>query len=90
MPQNLTHWTFKYIFFCLTFVQPITEPIEDDALLASGHQTDGAALHRRAIVDVVLKNEDLQEPEREEIHIDQNLGATKQVTTHLLNRENPK
>lgn len=43
-----------------TFIQPIAEPVEDAALFASGHQTNGAALHRRAIVDVVFKNEDLQ------------------------------
>lgn len=48
-----------------TFIQPITEPIEDDALFASRHQTYRSALHRRAIVDVVLKNEDLKESERE-------------------------
>lgn len=55
-------------FYGLTFVQPITEPVEDDALLAGRHQTNGAALHCRAIVDVVLKNEYLQEPERDETH----------------------
>lgn len=45
----------------LTFIQPITEPVEDDALLPGGDQSDGATLHCGAIVDVVLKNEDLQE-----------------------------
>lgn len=48
----------------LTFIQPITEPVEDAALFAGGHQPDGSALHRRAIVDVVFKNEDLQQGER--------------------------
>ena len=43
----------------LTFVEPVAEPVEDDPLLAGGHQTDGATLHCGAIVDVVLENEDL-------------------------------
>lgn len=53
----------------LTFIQPIAEPVEDAALFASGHQTDGSALHRRAIVDVVFKNEDLQEAERRGVNL---------------------
>lgn len=53
----------------LTFIQPVTEPVEDDALLAGRHQTNGAALHGGAIVDVVLENEDLQEPERGGRHL---------------------
>lgn len=58
---------FPSSFFCLTFIEPIAEAVEDDTLLAGGHQANGAALHRRAIVDVVLKNEDLPGRERPEI-----------------------
>lgn len=64
-------------FSCFTFIEPITEPIEDDALLASRHQTNGAVVHPGAIVDVVLENEDLQEPEREEVDFN-----------HILERPN--
>lgn len=46
-----------------TFVQPVAEPVEDAALLAGGNQTYGSALHRGAVVDVVFKNEDLQQEE---------------------------
>lgn len=50
--------------FPFTFVQPIAEPVEDAALFASGNQAYGSTLHRRAVVDVVFKNEDLQTGER--------------------------
>lgn len=45
---------------CLTLVQPVTEPVEDDVLFARRHQADRAAAHRGAIVNVVLKDEDLK------------------------------
>lgn len=45
---------------CLTLVQPVAEPVEDDVLFARRHQADRAAAHRGAIVDVVLKDEDLK------------------------------
>lgn len=45
---------------CLTLVQPVTEPVEDDVLFAGRHQADRAAAHRGAIVNVVLKDEDLK------------------------------
>ena len=47
--------------FAFTFVQPVAEPVEDAALFAGGNQTYGSTLHRRAVVDVVLKNEDLEQ-----------------------------
>lgn len=49
-----------------TFVQPVAEPVEDAALFAGGNQAYGSTLHRRAVVDVVFKNEDLQTGERGE------------------------
>lgn len=48
-----------------TFVQPIAEPVEDNALLASRHQANGTVVNPGAIVDVVLEDKDLHEPERE-------------------------
>ncbi len=59
IPPKSQTFPLMATFISFTFIQPITEPIEDDTLLASGHQTNGTALHRRAIVDVVLENEDL-------------------------------
>lgn len=55
----------KRIDRCLafTFVQPVAEPVEDAALFAGGNQTYGSTLHRRSVVDVVFKNEDLQQEE---------------------------
>lgn len=52
----------------VTFVEPAAEPVEDHALFACRHQADRPALHRGAVVDVVLENEDLQEPDRENFH----------------------
>lgn len=50
-----------------TFVQPVAEPVEDAALFAGGHQANGPALHRGAVVDVVFENKDLRrEGDREE------------------------
>lgn len=63
-------WLTETHHLSLTFIQPITEPVEDDALLAGGHQAYGAALHCGAIVDVVLKNENLKRKRRsrEDVH----------------------
>lgn len=46
--------------WCLTLVQPVAESVEDDVLFARRHQADRAAAHRGAIVNVVLKDEDLK------------------------------
>lgn len=49
----------KEALSCGTFVQPVSEAVEHHALLPRGNQADDAALHRRPVVNVVLKNEDL-------------------------------
>lgn len=42
-----------------TFIQPVAQTIEHHALLPGGYQTDGPAVNRRLIVNVVLKDENL-------------------------------
>lgn len=46
-------------FSRLTFIQPVGEAIKDNSLLPGGNQADHSALHRRSVVNVVFKNEDL-------------------------------
>lgn len=43
----------------LTLIQPVSEAVEDNPLLASGNQADRSALYRCLVVDVVFKYEDL-------------------------------
>lgn len=43
-----------------TFVEPVSEAVEHNSLLPGGNQADRPALHRRSVVNVVFKDEDLE------------------------------
>lgn len=43
----------------LTLIQPVSQAVEDNSLLASGHEADRSALYRRFVVDVVFEYEEL-------------------------------
>lgn len=51
----------------LTFIEPVGQAVEDHSLFPRGDQADGSALHRRSVVDVVFKYEDLERGERRPI-----------------------
>lgn len=43
-----------------TFVEPVSDPVEDDLLLPRGREPEGVALHVRLVVDVVFEDVDLR------------------------------
>lgn len=44
----------------ITFIEPVSQAVEDHALLPGRNQADGATLYCCSVVDVVLKYEDLE------------------------------
>lgn len=43
-----------------TFVEPVSDPVEDDLLLPRGREPEGVALHVWLVVDVVFEDVDLR------------------------------
>lgn len=64
-----------------TFIQPIGEPVEDDALHPGGSDSQGVAPHVRLVVDVVLKNVDLIGKIKGSAHVNANAGTHSHTQT---------
>lgn len=47
------------VWVACTFVEPVSDPVEDDAFLPGGREPEGVALDVRLVVDVVFKYVDL-------------------------------
>lgn len=43
-----------------TFIEPVSDPVEDDPFLPRGRQPEGVTLNVRLVVDVVFKYVDLR------------------------------
>lgn len=52
----------------LTFIQPVSQAVKDNFLLAGGNQAESSALHWCSVVNVVFKDEDLDGEKQKETH----------------------
>lgn len=60
----------------LTLIQPVGKAVEHDSLFTGGNQADRSVIHRRSVVDVVFKYEDLdREMKAEERSVSVSLDA---------------